>query len=287
MQFDLPMNKLLKIAILASIKAGNEILKIYNTNFEVEYKDDESPLTMADKNANDAIISLLKETGIPILSEEGRKIPFNERKNWDEFWIVDPLDGTKEFVKKNDEFTVNIALINNNKPVMGVVYTPVLDELYFGEENLGAYKLNNADEVVNAFDDIINHAIKLPLYTKKTYFGVVASRSHLTNETTHYINEISKDHEKVQIISKGSSLKIVMVAEGIADIYPRFAPTSEWDIAAGHAIVSASGGRIVQAKSPNEEVTYNKEDLLNPWFIVLGYEYKTYNNEMSQSFRKR
>lgn len=269
------MDKLLKIAILASLKAGNEILKIYNTNFEVEFKDDESPLTMADKNANDVIISLLKETGIPILSEEGRKIPFNERKNWDEFWIVDPLDGTKEFVKNNDEFTVNIALINNNKPVMGVVYTPVLDELYFGKENLGAYKLNNAVEVVNTFDEIMKLAVKLPLYTKKTYFGVVVSRSHLTNETTNYINEISKGYDKVQIISKGSSLKIVMVAEGIADIYPRFAPTNEWDIAADHAIVSASGGRIVQAKSPNEEV----EDLLNPWFIVLGYEYETYDKE--------
>lgn len=137
---------------------------------------------------------------------------------------------------------------------MGVVYTPVLDELYFGEENLGAYKINNASEVVNTFDEIMKIAIKLPLYTKKTYFGVVASRSHLTNETTNYINELSKGHDKVQIISKGSSLKIVMVAEGIVDIYPRFAPTNEWDIAAGHAIVSASGGRIVKAKSPNEEV---------------------------------
>ncbi len=262
------MKQLLKTAITASILAGKEILKIYKTDFEVEYKKDESPLTIADKNANDIIISFLKDTGIPVLSEEGRSIPFEERKSWSQLWIVDPLDGTKEFVKKNDEFTVNIALIENKKPIMGVVYAPVLDELYFGEEEMGAYKLNNASEKEDHLDKVLNFASKLPLDIAKSYYGIVASRSHLTSETTAYIDEIKKEHDKIEIVSKGSSLKICMVAEGTADVYPRFAPTSEWDTAAGHAVVLASGGRIVQAKSPKDEVIYNKEDILNPWFIV-------------------
>ena len=262
------MNKLLKTAITASIKAGAEILKIYNTDFEVAYKEDESPLTLADKNANEIIMSFLMDTGIPVLSEEGRSISFEERKNWKTLWIVDPLDGTKEFVKKNDEFTVNIALIENQKPVMGVVYAPVLDELYFGEEELGAYKLNQASEKTDNFEDILMLSSKLPLDISKSYYGIVASRSHLTPETTAYIDEIRKGHDEIKIVSKGSSLKICMVAEGTADVYPRFAPTSEWDTAAGHAVVLASGGRIVQANSPVDEVIYNKEDILNPWFIV-------------------
>ncbi len=262
------MNNLLKIAIRASIIAGKEILKIYNTNFTVEYKDDKSPLTMADKNANDVIMSFLNKTEIPVLSEEGRSIPYKERKDWKELWIVDPLDGTKEFVKKNDEFTVNIALVKNNRPAMGVVYAPVLDILYFGEEGTGAYKLNKASEALNNFEEIEQFALKLPLEISRPYFGVVASRSHLSTETSAYIDELRKKHDKIKIVSKGSSLKICMVAEGSADIYPRFAPTSEWDTAAGHAVVLAAGGRIVQAMSPEDEVLYNKEDILNPWFVV-------------------
>jgi len=262
------MNDLLKTIITASIQAGKEILKIYNTDFQVEYKEDESPLTMADKNANDVIMSFLCETNIPVLSEEGRSIPYEERKNWKELWIVDPLDGTKEFVKKNDEFTVNIALIRNQIPVMGVVYAPVFDELYWGDESLGAYKLLKASEKINNEDNILDWASTLPLNNAKSYFGIVASRSHLSPETTEYIDKIRKGQGKIKIMSKGSSLKIVMVAEGTADVYPRYAPTSEWDTAAGHAIVLASGGRIVQANHPDKEVTYNKENILNPWFIV-------------------
>lgn len=262
------MNNLVKTIITASIKAGEEILRIYNTNFDVEYKDDESPLTMADKNANDVIMSFLKDTGIPVLSEEGRSIPYEERKNWDELWIVDPLDGTKEFVKRNGEFTVNIALIRKGRPVLGVVYAPVLDELYFGEELIGAYKLDEASLKANDIDNLLFNSINLPLNNSKSYYGIVASRSHLTSETTSYIDEIRKVHNKIRIISKGSSLKICMVAEGIADVYPRYAPTSEWDTAAGHAVVIAAGGRIVQAKSPDDELVYNKQNILNPWFIV-------------------
>lgn len=262
------MNENLKTAIKASLKAGKEILKIYNTDFEVEYKEDESPLTLADRFANEVIMSYLSKTDIPVLSEEGRSIPYDERKDWKELWIVDPLDGTKEFVKKNDEFTVNIALVRDGIPILGVVYAPVLDELYFGMQDFGAYKMENAFDTVTTSDDFINFATRLPMQSEKAYFGIVASRSHLSPETTEYIDEIRKGHDDIKIMSKGSSLKIVMVAEGTADVYPRFAPTSEWDTAAGHAVVLASGGRIVQANSPDDEVVYNKEDILNPWFIV-------------------
>ncbi len=261
------MNDKLLTAIEASILAGAEILKIYKTDFSIETKDDNSPLTIADKNANDIIVSFLEPSSIPILSEEGRSIPYSERKDWEKLWIVDPLDGTKEFIKKNDEFTVNIALIENQTPIMGVVYAPVLDELYFGDKELGSYKLEKASVYFNA-DDIISKSTKLPLADNKDYYGVVASRSHLSKETSDFIDELKDNHNKLKIVSKGSSLKICMIAEGSADIYPRFAPTMEWDTAAGHAVVLYADKRIVQAKSSDMEVVYNKENLLNPWFIA-------------------
>lgn len=261
------MNELLRIAISASIKAGLEILEIYNTDFEVEYKQDESPLTIADKNANDIIMSFLNTTDIPVLSEEGRLIPYGERKEWNKLWIVDPLDGTKEFIKKNDEFTVNIALIVDHKPVLGVVYAPVLDELYFGETSIGSYKLENASKETST-EDYVNTSHKLPLNIKNDFYGVVASRSHLSNETSKFIEGLKNEHSNIKIVSKGSSLKLCMIAEGTADIYPRFAPTMEWDTAAGHAVIICAGKRVVIADSNSKEVIYNKEDLLNPWFIA-------------------
>ena len=259
---------LLQTIITASIQAGKEILKVYKTDFSVEYKSDESPLTLADKNAHEVILSFLRKTDIPVLSEEGRDIPYKERKHWNKLWIVDPLDGTKEFVKRNDEFTVNIALVENGEPVMGVVYAPVLDELYIGKNGLGSFKAEKASEmqdIMEIFTD--KNRLPLPAYEKKGYFGIVASRSHLNEETTQFINEIKKDHDKVKIVSKGSSLKLCMVAEGSADIYPRFAPTMEWDTAAGDAVVRASGGTVINAKT-NSPLVYNKENLLNPWFVV-------------------
>jgi 3'(2'), 5'-bisphosphate nucleotidase len=263
------MNKNLKIAIIASIKAGKEILKIYDTDFEVEYKEDESPLTKADKNANEMIMSFLKETDIPVLSEEGRSIPYEERKNWASLWIVDPLDGTKEFVKRNGEFTVNIALIEKGIPVLGVVYVPVTDELYFGDLESGAFKMIDASVVFTSSDRWIDKSDKLPLITRiNRPFTVVASRSHLNKETSDFIDKLKTENDVVQTISRGSSLKICMIAEGKADVYPRFAPTSEWDTAAGHAVVKAMGGRVLQAENSKEELKYNKKDILNPWFIV-------------------
>lgn len=261
------MNNLLKTAISACLKAGEEILKIYKTDFEVEFKSDESPLTLADKNANEIIMSFLSKTEIPVLSEEGREILYEERKHWSKLWIVDPLDGTKEFVKRNDEFTVNIALIKNKIPIMGVVYAPVLDILFYGTEGIGAFKVNNASKKLN-IEDIFNDAQMMPLNINKSYYAVVASRSHMNMETTYFIEDLKKEHNNIKIVNIGSSLKICMVAEGLADIYPRFSPTCEWDTAAGHGVVRSAGGRVVQAESIENEVIYNKENILNPSFIV-------------------
>ncbi len=261
------MNKNLLTIIAASIKAGEVILEIYNTDFKVEFKEDKSPLTLADKNANEIIVSYLKETGIPVLSEEGRDIPYSERRNWEKLWIVDPLDGTKEFIKKNGEFTVNIALVENQTPVMGVVYAPVLDILYVGDKDLGAFKIPLASKKEDISREL-NEKNRIPTDKDKDYLGIVASRSHLTKETEDYIERVKKEHEKIKIVSKGSSLKLCMVAEGEADIYPRFAPTFEWDTAAGDAVVRAAGGKTVQANHPEKALVYNKEDILNPWFVV-------------------
>ena len=256
-------------AIQAAIEAGKAILDIYKKDFEIEYKADQSPLTEADKRAHEIIVSCLKDTGIPILSEEGKSIPFEERKKWNKLWIVDPLDGTKEFIKRNDEFTVNIALIENKTPVFGVVYAPVSDELYVGFVGEGAWKVNAAEQKRSSYWNEINQeAVSLPVRNNKDYYGIVASRSHLNEETKKYIESVKRNHNNVEIISKGSSLKLCMVAEGLADVYPRFAPTCEWDTAAGHAVASASGASVFQALDEEKELEYNKEDILNPWFIV-------------------
>jgi len=262
------MNDLLYTAIKSSISAGKAILEVYNSdNFEVEFKSDNSPLTLADRKAHNIIVKYLEKTGIPILSEEGRGIPYEERKNWDQFWLVDPLDGTKEFVKRNGEFTVNIALIENGNPIMGVIYVPVTDVLYVGSSGNGAYRVDKVSNF-NTEAEILQVAQKLPVERKDKSYKVVASRSHMSQETEEYVEKLRQEHENVEIVSKGSSLKLCLVAEGNADIYPRFGPTSEWDTAAGHAIVLASGGKVVLAEDENKELMYNKEDILNPFFIA-------------------
>ncbi|MEJ2594041.1 MAG: 3'(2'),5'-bisphosphate nucleotidase CysQ [bacterium] len=259
------MIEIFNIAIKAAIQAGHAILKVYNSdNFEVELKSDNSPLTLADRKAHEVIAEALKESDIPILSEEGRGIPFAERRYWDRFWLVDPLDGTKEFVKRNGEFTVNIALIEKGKPVMGVIYVPVTDTLFFGSRNEGAFKREKASTVENP----LIGAIKLPFKKENDAYRVVASRSHMSPETVAYVDMLRKQHDDIEIISKGSSLKLCLVAEGLADIYPRFGPTSEWDTAAGHAIVLASGGKVVLTEDETKELIYNKENILNPYFVA-------------------
>jgi 3'(2'), 5'-bisphosphate nucleotidase len=264
------MKGLIEIAIAAALEAGSAIIEIYKGSFTIEQKEDNSPLTTADKKSHSIINAALEKTGIPVLSEEGRHIPFAERKNWDRFWLIDPLDGTKEFIKRNDEFTVNIALVEGQKPIMGIIYVPVLDELYFASKDIGSFKITEAKIKIKenyCIEDLVSIAKKLPLKINTSSFVIVASRSHMSEETQAYIEKTSHDKPKVELISRGSSLKICMVAEGVADVYPRFAPTSEWDTAAGHAIALFSGAQVTQINE-KEPLIYNKNDLLNPWFIV-------------------
>lgn len=266
--------KLIEQAIDASIHAGVEILKVYNGDIIVEIKDDKSPLTQADTLSNTVITNSLLKTSIPILSEEGKSIDYTERAKWDLFWLVDPLDGTKEFIKRNGEFTVNIALIKNQTPVGGVIYAPVLNDLYFSIEGFGAYKINSSVEnflkIMSKWDflnDLISQSIRLPRPKSSQPFTVVASRSHMSEETTAFIEELKAKHGEINLISKGSSLKLCLVAEGAAEVYPRFAPTMEWDTAAGHAIALGAGFKVRHTDS-NKPLVYNKENLLNPWFVV-------------------
>ena len=247
-------NNCLKIAKEAAKKAGDKILQIYGEEFSVSYKEDKSPLTIADQKANDIIESYLLKTNIPILSEEGNRTEYKDRKNWNLLWIVDPLDGTKEFVKRNGEFTVNIALVKNGKPILGVIFAPVKSWLYYGSSD-GSYR------------EIDGEIVKLPLYNPSTNFKVVGSRSHQSPETKEYFDDIRKRKKNVEIVSMGSSIKICLVAEGSADVYPRFAPTMEWDTAAGHAIAKYAGKKLIDLKT-NQEMVYNRERLTNNWFIV-------------------
>ena len=259
-------NKLLKTAINASIKGGHAIMQVYASDFKVEHKEDESPLTIADKNCNQVIERFLVKTNIPILSEEGAKIPFSERKRWEYFWLVDPLDGTKEFVKRNGEFTVNIALIHNGIPIMGVIYVPVKEQLYFASQNLGSYKVSRSS-IIDSIESLVLESAKLPIQYNRDNYVIVGSRSHMSIETEQFFKEKKQEYDKVEVISIGSSLKLCKVAEGRADAYPRYAPTMEWDTGAGHAIVKIAGFSVTQYNTKNE-LTYNKEDLLNPWFLV-------------------
>lgn len=195
-------------------------------------------------------------------------IMLKNRTRWDTFWLVDPLDGTKEFLKKNGEFTVNIALIEKGVPVLGVIYVPFRKELYYAADTVGAFKMTDADsDRQPAMDEIRKQAVRLPMSLGHQGIVVVASRSHQSDQTNMYIENLRRQGQPVTLINSGSSLKICLVAEGSADVYPRFAPTMEWDTAAGHAIARAAGCNIyhIDEKTP---ITYNKEDLLNPWFIV-------------------
>lgn len=256
----------LNLSLKAAFKAGDKIMSIYNTkNINVQYKKDNSPLTIADKLSNDTINYYLKSSGYPILSEEGININYETRKNWKTFWMIDPIDGTKEFIKKNGEFTVNIALLKNNKPTLGVVYSPYLNQVFFAEEGLGAFKINNINSFENLFQaDIIDLSTVLE---PKTY-TIVVSKSHMNNATQKYVSKQILKFGKVNQIEVGSSLKICKVADGSANCYPRFGPTMEWDTAAAHAVAKISGCKFYVADTPKRELKYNKENLLNPYFIA-------------------
>ena len=265
-------------AVSAALKAGQAIIEIYNTDFEVETKSDESPLTLADRQSHEIIKSMLMDYRLPMISEEGRDIPFQQRQSWKRLWIVDPLDGTKEFVKRNGEFTVNIALIENGKPVLGVVFAPIPRLLYFASRNLGSYKVDCPSEkwldifTKGAPEEVLgillSYARRLPFNKKNpSRYTIVGSRSHASSELVEFVERMKQEKGQVDFIQAGSSLKICLVAEGGADIYPRLGPTMEWDTAAGHAVAQFAGAKIFDYKT-NEELGYNKPNLLNPWFIV-------------------
>lgn len=254
--------ELLNTAKHVSIQAGKAILEVYTSqNFSVEIKSDRSPITFADKASNLIISSHLKKTGLPVLSEEGNLIDFKDRKNWNYFWLVDPLDGTKEFIKKTGEFTVNTALMKSEIPIAGVIYAPVMDVLYYGSKETGVYKIEKNKEVQ------LSPAPKkrtIDELWQKEQASIVASKSHMNEETNVFINKFTNP----RLCSMGSSLKLMLVAEGVADIYPRLAPTMEWDTAAGDAILRALNMGVYQTNLQTQ-LLYNKEHLLNPSFIAL------------------
>ena len=250
---DALINSLKSIAV----EAGSAIMDVYHTDYDIRIKTDNSPVTDADKKANTIITNKLNQLtpDIPILSEEGRNIPFSERSNWKYFWLIDPLDGTKEFIKKNDEFTVNIALIENRKPIFGVVYAPALYVLYWGEVGVGAYKKNKQSLKIkiNVLDALNNPVI------------VAGSRSHPSERMNAFMGQFKES----EVWPMGSSLKVCLVADGSVHLYPRLGPTMEWDTGAAHAILKASGGEVI-IHGTNEPLRYNKENLLNPEFIASG-----------------
>jgi 3'(2'), 5'-bisphosphate nucleotidase len=261
------MIHILKLAVQTGFEAGNEIMKIYEKDFSIEYKDDKSPLTEADRASNEIICNHLQDT-FPIISEENKLIDYNERKNWKTCWLIDPIDGTKEFIKKNGEFTVNIALIENGTPVLGVVYLPAKRILYFAEKELGSYKYElNDNESLPELETLIGLSQKLTGENLPEKYTIVASRSHMSAETEKFIEDAKKKYGEVELISKGSSIKLCLVAEGSAHVYPRIAPTMEWDTAAAHAVAKFAGCKVLDFNT-RTELKYNKENLLNPYFIV-------------------
>ena len=258
----IPNNKLLLDVCNVAIEAGNEILNFYNHEIEVTHKEDLSPLTKADLASNKIILESLTKlnSNIPILSEESL-VDWSIRKNWKKYWLVDPLDGTKEFIKKNGEFTVNIALIEGNNPILGVVYVPAKSFLYLAEKDKGSFKTNTKDKLKN-FEGIQ----KILVSSQMNRARVIGSRSH-SNAT--FDNWVKEKFPNAEIVQAGSSLKFCLIAEGEADIYPRFGPTSEWDIAAGHILVNEAGGKIRTFQ--NDSISYNtKENIINPEFYVIG-----------------
>ena len=238
--------------------AGEDILDIYNdkSNFGVELKSDQSPLTKADKKANDTIVNRLEglDQQFPIISEENKQIPFEERSGFDKFWLVDPLDGTKEFIKRNGEFTVNIALIEEGRPILGVVHVPVTNETFWAVKGIGAYHLKEGKE--SKLD-----AKEFNMSDKQ--LRVVCSRSHINEDTQNFINQLNDPIP----VSKGSSLKFLLIASGQAELYPRMGPTMEWDTGAAQIVLEEAGGEVLHHETM-KPLTYNKSSLLNPYFIA-------------------
>lgn len=261
------VNSYLESALEAAIKAGEAIMEVFHTyGMKVDYKEDDSPVTIADKKASRIIINELSRFGIPIISEEEEVPEYSVRKSWASCWIIDPLDGTKEFIRREKDFTVNIALVRQKEPVLGVIFVPATGVMYFGGVGLGAFRMN----IKNILDvKKWRHATVLPDYNNNLKFGIVGSKSHMNIETEEAIEAVyrEKGKENCETVIVGSSLKFCIMAEGKASLYPRFSNIMEWDIAAGHAIAVASGCVMTQMDGETP-VLYNKRDLYVPFFIV-------------------
>jgi len=263
---------LLKLSVNAALKAGEEILRIYNTDFDIETKSDNTPVTLADRTSGDCINAVLADSGIPVISEESDILDYSIRRAWQRVWIVDPLDGTKEYIKRNGEFAVNIALVENGNPSIGVIYVPVNKEIYFAAKGFGSYKITQHDLIAeltkkNIADNLFEFGRKLPLQKPPKSYTVVASRSHLSREVNARIRELQNLYGTIDVISVGSSIKQCWVAEGKAHEYPRFGLTMEWDTAAGQCILEQAGGELVDYET-RKPMVYNKQSMRNGYFIA-------------------
>ena len=257
----------------AAVRAGAAIMKIYKsrTDYDVQFKSDNTPITIADRMAHDTIKRALGETRIPILSEEGRQMLYDERCNWELFWMVDPLDGTMEFIKGNNEFTVNIALMQNNICISAVIYVPYHNKIYIAERGYGAWIMEGVEPNELAeycYNDIHAEIERLPLESNRhEHYRVAVSRSHQTPETHEHIEQLRITDPDLEIVEQGSSYKFCLLADGSVDYYVRTTTTSEWDTAAGELILSEAGGTTYSYPA-GEPLYYNKESLDNPWFIA-------------------
>lgn len=242
-------------------EAGDLILEVYDTDFDVDYKNDESPLTIADQKANQLLVEKISAQypDTHFITEETKTAAYNDRKLWDYTWIIDPLDGTKEFVKKNGEFTVNIALAHKESIVFGMILIPVTGDIFYAIKDKGSFKISNGE------------TNQLSVIQPENELIVVASRSHRSKEVDEYVDKFSTLYEDVSYKAAGSSLKLCLVAEGKAHIYPRLGPTMEWDTAAGQIIAEEAGAKVVRFDN-GQPLTYNKENLLNPYFIVSSFD---------------
>lgn len=263
----------------AAVRAGAAIMTVYKQrdDYDVTLKSDRSPITVADRLAHKTIREYLGPTRIPVFSEEGREMGYDERRNWELFWLVDPLDGTVEFIKGNNEFTVNIALMENNVGIASVVYVPYIGRLYFALRGRGAYRKENVRPDADArysYDDILSDARRLPGEPHPARpLRVAVSRSHQTPETAEHIDDLRHSHPDLEVVEQGSSYKFCLLAEGAVDYYVRTSHTYEWDTAAGELILAEAGGRT-EALPDNSPLHYNKKDLRNPWFICRSRDCK-------------
>jgi 3'(2'), 5'-bisphosphate nucleotidase len=274
---------LLGVALRASLSAGDAVMRIYNTNFEVTLKNNHSPLTEADRQSHDILAAHLSKE-IPLLSEEGSKKGWEDRKNWNLFWLIDPLDGTKEFIKRNGEFTVNVALMEDNSPIAGIVHLPAMGVLYFGGRGLGAYRINGATiEKIKAsksngtLELALEYGFLMPdLYADRApdTVKVIRSASHSTKEETEFISRLKAEIDSLVTASAGSSLKFCRVAEGSADLYARLGPTMEWDTASGQCIAESAGCEVLDL-AELAPIRYNKPVLRNSAFMAMGSQFRT------------